>query len=404
MRRKAEKMKVVQVNTVANGCTGRIACSLHTVLEKNGNSSVIAYGRGRCQSNIKSYKISNFFDSDLHGLMTRIFDTCGLHSKIATRKFIKWLDKNKPDILHLHNLHGYYINYPMLFSYIKSNNIKTFWTLHDCWAFTGHCPYYTYAQCEKWKTQCYECKQKKHHPTSYIFDGSEKNYAIKRNAFTNVEGLTIITPSLWLKEQVQKSFLQDYKVEHIPNGISLQVFCPTENEFRTKNNLEEKVIVLGVANLWAETKGLRYFFELAQVLPDYYQIVLVGLSKQQLETLPSNIIGLKKTDNIQELVDIYSSADVFVNPTLEDNFPTTNIEALACGTPVVTFNTGGSPEAIDSTCGMIVEKNVLQIREACLKIGRKNDEMVLACLRRAKEFDENTCYGKYISMYQRQCK
>lgn len=393
-------MRVVQVNTVTSGCTGRIANSIKRILEKNGHQCIVAYGRGE-KPKKDTYKISTVLDSNIHGILTRIFDTTGLHSVYKTRKFLKFLDSYKPDIIHLHNLHGYYINYKLLFSYLKENNIKVYWTLHDCWPFTGHCPYYSYVGCEKWTTECHNCQQKSHHPKSLIFDRSQKNFRDKKASFVGVKNLTIITPSRWLKNEVNRSFLKDYKVVHIPNGIALEQFHPTENLFLKENNLDFKVVILGVANLWAETKGMKYFIQLFTLLPpEQYQIVLVGLSKKQKESLPSGIIGIEKTENIAQLVDIYSSADIFINPTLEDNFPTTNIEALACGTPVITFDTGGSPEAIDSGCGAVVEKSAEALAQYCLKLGKKTHTVVSNCIKRAKLFDENECFERYLKLYE----
>lgn len=396
-----EKMKVVQINTVENGCTGRIAYSLKKILESKGHECIIAYGRGKFSIG-GTYRISNLLDSSIHGVMTRIFDTTGLHSKKVTYNFLKMLDEFQPDIVHIHNLHGYYINYKLLFDYLKKNKIRTFWTLHDCWPFTGHCPYYTYVGCHKWKTGCNNCQQKKHHPTSYIFDRSIKNYNDKKQTFLNMESLTIITPSNWLKDEVKKSFLKEYDVVHIPNGIDLNKFKPTKNIFRYKNNLMNKIVILGVANLWAITKGMNYFFQLHEILPrEKFQIVLVGLSKKQKKKLPKGIIGIEKTENMNELIDIYSSADIFLNPTLEDNFPTTNIEALACGTPVITFNTGGSPEAIDDSCGMVVEKSLDALVDACLKFGRKSKTTSQYCIIQAKKFSEKKCFERYLELYEK---
>lgn len=392
-------MKVVQINTVTNGCTGRIVCSLSHVLKNHGIECMVAYGRGR-SNELDTYRISNPLDYSVHGLLTRIFDTAGLHSKHTTKRLIRMFDEYKPDVIHLHNLHGYYINYDILFEYLKKHNIRVFWTIHDCWPFTGHCPYYTYVGCEKWKKGCHDCQQKLHHPTSYLADRSTKNYEDKKKAFCGVRNLTIITPSMWMKRQIEQSFLREYHSVHIPNGIILEKFHPTKNIFRQRNNLESKIVILGVANLWAVTKGLNYFIELSEKLPEEYQIVVVGLSKRQKEKLPDKIIGIEKTENLDELVDIYSSSDVFLNPTSEDNFPTTNIEALACGTPVVTFNTGGSPEAIDATCGLVVEKDIDELRNACLKTGRKSKDVVEMCIKRAQNFDENKCYGRYLELYE----
>ena len=392
-------MKILQINTVATGCTGRIAYGIMKVAAKAGYECKFAYGRGK-SADPNTYMISNPFDYNFHALCTRVFDDTGLHSVIRTKKFIKWIEEYGPDVIHLHNLHGYYINYEILFKYIKEKNIKVVWTLHDCWPYTGHCPYYTFVGCDKWRYGCSNCQQKLHHPASFLFDRSAQNYKDKKKAFQGTRDLTIVTPSAWLAGEVRKSFLGDYPIEVIPNGIDLETFHPTEMNFRKQNNLEDKIIVLGVANGWAETKGMNYFIELSELAGSEYQIILVGLTKKQLKNIPSGIIGIGKIENIDILVDLYSSADIFLNPTLEDNFPTTHIESLACGTPVITFRTGGAPEAIDGTCGLIVnEKNTQSIFEACQHLRKKDVHMQEACVSKSRQYSENNTYMGYVKLY-----
>jgi glycosyltransferase involved in cell wall biosynthesis len=312
------------------------------------------------------------------------------------------LEDYKPDIVHVHLLHGYYINYKMLFDYFKKNNIRVFWTMHDCWAFTGHCPCYTHVQCYKWKEYCHDCVQKKQHPKSYFVDRSRRNFEDKKNAFTGVSNMTIITPSNWLKEEIQKSFLNEYNITVIPNGVDLSIFHPTDNYFRKKHGLNDKIIILGVANVWSESKGIAYFYQLAnKICDDRFQIVMVGLSKKQKKQIHSGIIGIERTKNIEMLADIYSSSDIFLNPTMADNFPTTNLEALACGTPIITFKTGGSPEALDNTCGMVIESDINAIMHTCKTMGRKNEQTIKNCVNRAKRFDKKICYIDYLKLYER---
>ena len=395
-------MKIIQLNTVTNGCTGRIACGIKEIANKTGHDCIIAYGRGH-DNRPDMKRISSNSDNYIHAALTRITDTAGLHSKRATKEFLNFLEEYNPDIIQIHNLHGYYINYQLLFEYFRTRpNLKIFWTLHDCWPFTGHCPYYTYVGCDKWINGCHHCQQRLHHPTSYIVDRSKKNYEDKKKAFCGLNNLRIITPSKWMMREVKKSFLKEYDVEYIPNGIDLSVFHPTDNCFRQKHGIGERILILGVANLWAKTKGLDFFIELSNRLSlEQYCIVVVGLSEKQLIKLPKAIIGIKKTENLDELVDIYSSADIFLNPTLEDNFPTTNIESLACGTPVITFDTGGSPEALSSKCGLVVNKNINDIVAACRKMGRKEDIVIKTCLEQASKYDERICYGQYFELYER---
>ena len=348
-------MKILQINSVfKRGSTGRIADDIHQLLLEQGHDSKVAYGRYPVEDTLNTIKIGNKLDNYKHVLKTRVFDLHGFGSKKETEIFINKVRAYDPDIIHLHNIHGYYLNIEVLFNYLKEVQKPVIWTFHDCWAFTGHCAYFEYAGCDCWKGE--KCIQKTTYPQSLAFNNSIQNYQKKKEIFIGLENLTIVTPSKWLKNLVKESFLKDYPVKVINNGINLEVFKPIASNFRSEHNLEDKIILLGVANLWDERKGLVYFLELARRLPDKYQIVLVGLSDKQIKDLPSNILGIKNTTSVEALAEIYGASDIFVNPTLEDNFPTTNLEALACGTPVITFDTGGSPESIDEKSGIVVDQ------------------------------------------------
>lgn len=343
-------MKVLLINSVCGiRSTGRICTEIAAELEAQGHEVKIAYGREQVPEKVKKYavRIGTDWDVRAHGVLSRVFDAHGLGSKRATSVFLKWAEDYHPDLLWLHNIHGYYINYEMLFAWIKKHpEMKVRWTLHDCWAFTGHCAYFTIAKCDQWKDHCTACVQKKRYPASLLLDRCRRNYDRKKVAFTGVEHLTLITPSQWLADLVKQSFLKEYPVEIRYNKIDTSVFKPTPSDFRKQYGLEGKKIVLGVASVWDERKGLDDFIELAKLLDDSYTIVLVGLSEKQLRNLPNGIIGIRRTNSTKELAAIYTAADVFVNPTYEDNYPTTNLEAQACGTPVITYRTGGSPESV----------------------------------------------------------
>ena len=329
--------------------TGRICTDLAEMLEQKGHKVKIAYGRESVPRQYQKYavRIGNDIDCKMHGIATRVFDRHGFASKNSTKNFLAWAEKYNPDVLHLHNLHGYYINIEMLFDWIKSRpNMKVIWTLHDCWAFTGHCSYFSYVKCNKWKRRCKNCPQKRDYPASYFIDNSENNFLRKRNAFTGVENMTIVTPSKWLAGLVKQSFLKEYPVKVIHNGIDTDVFKPTLSNFRKKYHLENKKIILGVASTWDRRKGFEDFIKLAGMLDDTYRIVLVGLSAKQMKIIPDNIVGIMRTNNTKELAAIYTAADVFLNLTYEDNYPTVNLEAQACGTPCITYNTGGSVESV----------------------------------------------------------
>ena len=357
-------MKVLQINIFGNLSTGKIACQLAREYEANGDTCYVAYARGTVPNDIKSYKIGNKFDVYSHALMARINDSCGFHSKKATKKFIKWIKEYNPDLIHLHNIHGYYINIKMLFDYLNKSNKRVYWTLHDCWAFTGHCCYFDYVKCDKWKSGCKKCPQKKSYPKSY-FDNSAVNYANKKRIFTllSPEKLEIITPSNWLANLVRESYLNKYKVSVIRNKINLDIFKPTISDFREKNKLTDKKIILGVASTWDKRKGLDEFIKLAKHLDkNKYKIIIVGLTKKQCKYINSktNIMGMTRTKNQKELVDIYSAADLFFNPTLEENYPTVNLEAQACGTKVFTFDTGGCRETNIGNLEVVNENNYLE--------------------------------------------
>lgn len=395
-------MKVLQINSVCGqGSTGRIATDLANVLNSHGHSCLIAYGRYEAPATVNAVKLASNASVTAHGIRARLTDKHGLYSKGATKKLIKTIQNYDPDIILLHNIHGYYLNYELLFKYLAKINKPVLWTLHDCWAFTGHCAYFDYVGCPKWKTGCYSCPQKKAYPKSILLDNSKSNYKRKERAFTSLKNLTLITPSKWLAGLVSQSYLGGYEVKVIPNGIDLNIFKPTESDIRAKYKLKNKFVVLGVASVWDERKGLKDFVKLSTLLEDDYKIVLVGLTEQQIKEMPPSIIALERTNSAKELAQLYSAADVFVNPTYEDNFPTTNLEALACGTPVITYKTGGSPESIDNTCGAVVKKgdiNALVHALAAFKAYKPSQEL---CVARAANYDKNICFMQYIALMDR---
>lgn len=398
-------MKILlQINSVVNsGSTGRIAEEIGQTAIAAGWESYIAYGRNERPSSSKLIKIGTDKDIKLHGLQTRLFDRHGLGSRGATDEFIKQIEVIKPDIIHLHNIHGYYINMEVLFHYLKKVNIPVVWTFHDCWPITGHCSHFTFVGCEKWKTQCYSCPQKKGYPASYFIDRSKKNYNLKKELFNSLPNLTLVPVSQWLAGILNESILQNFPIKVINNGINTEVFKPSMiSDFRKKYGLKDKFILLGVASVWEERKGLKDFIELSKLLNSDYQIVLVGLTKKQIELLPKNILGIERTESVDALADIYSTSDVFINPTYEDNFPTTNLESLACGTPVITYKTGGSPEAIDVSTGIVVEQGNIQGLVDAINVIKDNGKQYYseACVKRAHRlYKKEDRYKEYIQLY-----
>ena len=401
-------MKIVEINTCDYGSTGKIMLQIASYAKPLYDVVTFSrkwkkQGEGIINSN---FYFGSYFNNGLHHVMSFFTGYEGCFSVKGTKELLKKLDKIKPDIIHLHNLHGWYINIHLLFKYIKQNDIKVVWTLHDCWSFTGHCPHFTMVNCDKWKTRCYNCPQYKEYPKS-LFDNSKKMYRLKKEWFTGVENLTIVTPSEWLAGLVKQSFLKDYPVKVIHNGIDLNVFKPTESDFRKKYNISrEKFILLGVAFGWGKRKGLDVFIELQKRLDkDKYQIVLVGTDDNVDKQLPSSIISIHRTQNQTELAEIYTAADLFVNPTREEVLGMVNIEANACGTPVITFDTGGSPECINEKSGMVVDCDDIDglqygIEKICEQDLFSKDD----CIEQAKQFDMNKRFQEYIDLYKEGCK
>ncbi len=392
--------KLLQINVTANwGSTGKIAEDIGNLAIEAKYESWIAYGRGKPISTSNLIRIGNDWDMKWHGIQSRLFDNHGLASKKATQRFIEQIKLLQPDIIHLHNIHGYYINYQLLFKYLKNWGGPVIWTLHDCWPFTGHCAYYDYSNCNRWQTQCHNCPQSRAYPATIGLDRSSKNFKDKKNAFQNYQNITFVTVSNWLKNELKKSFLSHYPVVTIHNGVDLEIFHPIERKIVEF----DKKIILGVASVWDKRKGLDEFVKLRKLLPENYLIILVGLSQDQIATLPNGITGIRRTENVGQLVGLYSMSDVFVNPTLEDNFPTTNLEALACGTPVITYNTGGSPEAIDKFTGIVVEyMNVNQLAEQIQYICKYSPFTSQSCRKRAESlYDKKKTFKKYITLYNK---
>jgi len=394
-------MKVMQVNAVNYGSTGNIMNSIHDELILRGNSSM--YTHGFTWTRKKSANVfitSGIMSKSFHKIISTITGAIGFFSIVPTLITINKIKAFNPDIIHLHNIHGWYINFPILFKYLERRNKPLIWTFHDCWAFTGHCAHFEMVNCKKWQNECYNCPVYKQYPKS-IFDNSKFMFKYKSKVFPILPKLTIITPSKWLKQQVEKSFFKDKPIKVIYNGVNPQVFFPRESEFRNSHNLMDKKIILGVSLGWTNKKGLDIFIKLAKLLDESYKIVLVGTDKKTDKILPKNIISINKTSNQEELSEIYSTSDVFVNPTREEVFGLVNVEALSCGLPVITFNTGGSPETIDFKSGIVVEKNdivdlVTKIKYVCEnKPFKKSD-----CIKRGNSFDSKKMLDEYLSLYE----
>lgn len=394
-------MKILQINSVCGiGSTGKIATDLHKILIEQGYDSYIAYGRGKPRNCEKTIKIGNNIDVFIHFLISRLFDKHGFGSRLSTKIFIKKIKVLDPDVIHLHNIHGYYINIELLFNYLKESKKKVVWTLHDCWAFTGHCAYFDFIKCEKWKICCDNCPQLKSYPRSFS-DNSKYNFNRKKSLFNNIDDLTLITPSNWLKSIVEESFLSTYRTKVIKNGIDLGVFKPVLSNTKFELFPNYRFIILGVANEWTERKGLKTFIQLANLLNENELIVLVGLSDRQIKGLPKNIYGIKKTQNLMKLVDLYSCANVFINPSFEETMGLVCIEAIACGTPIIVNNKTALPEVANNNCGLSmntenIDDLINEVREFCQATISINEFISVA-----KEYDYKNNFLMYIKEYCR---
>lgn len=394
-------MNIVQVNLGLFGSTGKIMLGIEKATA-SGNRHCKVYPE--LKQNLPPGKndilITGVLSRKINHCLEKVTGYQGCFSFIRTLRIIRKIDAFHPDIIHLHNLHGTIINHSMLFHYIKKNNIKTIWTLHDCWAFTAQCPHFVIARCEKWKKGCHNCPQYKDYPSAFV-DRTKQMWLLKRKWFTNVPNMIIVTPSLWLSGLVKKSYLKDYEVRVINNGIDLSIFKPTEGTFRKKYQISnDRVVLLGVAFGWGKKKGLDVFVDLAKRLDQRFQIVLVGTTDEIDKQLPSNIISIHRTNNQKELAEIYSAADLFLNPTREENYPTVNMEAIACGTPVITFDTGGSPEMLNEKCGVVIKSNsVDEMLEKIIDVTMTHQFDRKECVKIAKGFDMHDRFRDYSALY-----
>ena len=402
--------KLLHINPVlrTSTSTGRIIQEIGAVAMASGWDNYIAYSKGRdgvMPSASKLIPVGSKLSVALHGLVTRFLDMHGLGSALATKKFVKEIDRLKPDVIHIHNIHGYFLNYKVLFDYLSKTDIPVIWTVHDCWLYTGHCYHYASVGCEKWRTHCENCPQKRAFPTSLWIDRSRQNFADKRDAFTSLKNLTIVTVSEWMKGEMSHSFLKECNFRVIHNGINLDVFDvqPDDKAVREKYGLGDKKIILGLASIWSKEKGWDDFVKMSEMLNDDEVIVMVGVTEKQQEQLPKGVVGIRRTENVRQLAELYSAATAFVNPTWQDNYPTVNLEAIACGTPVVTYRTGGSVEAVTEDTGYVVEQgDVAGLLKAVREIKNKGKEQYTAKCRAyaLANFRKEERYADYLKLYE----
>ena len=398
-------MNILQVNTVyPNGSTGRIVAEIaaYTAAQPDAHAFV-AFGIGEPESreNVTALRIGTPPERKVHGALRKLFDAEGYGSRAATEQLIAFCEVNRIDVVHLHNLHGCYLNLNRWFRYLKEKNLPVIWTLHDCWPLTGHCAHFDYCGCEKWKTLCYRCPQKALYPQCVGIGGSKRNYRLKRRLFTSLARLTVVTPCRWLGEIVKNSFLQAVPTRVLYNGVDLKIFRPAASDLRLKYGLGTKRLLLAVASVWNNRKGLQALAELSKLLDDTYRLVVIGLLPEQIRALPETILGLGPVSDPAALCAWYSAADCFVNPTLEDTMPLVNLEALACGTPVAVFRTGGCPEAITDVCGRVAEKGDIRgLKEAVEQICESDADWTDACVAQARRYSAETTVQAYDALYR----
>ena len=393
-------MKVMQINLCGNLSTGRIAVEIYRTLRDSGHEGLFAFSRNHTEPDVPSFQFGSKGSVYLDGILTRLTDRAGFYSKGPTRALIRKIREYDPDIIHLHNLHGYYLNIGMLFRYLQESGKPVVWTLHDCWAVTGHCISFAVVGCEKWKTGCHNCEWSKSYPKSYV-DASRKNYEEKKRLFTGVEKLHLAAVSRWVESIVKESFLSEKPIETIYNGIDLDVFKPSPSGFRAKYGLEEKKIILGVSNTWTRPKGLNDFIALSKKLPEEYRIVLVGLTQEQKKDLPENILAFEKTSSVQELAEIYTAADVFFNASILESFGLPTVEAMACGTPAIVFDSTALPEVCTPESGVVVKPHDIDAVFGAVRELEKHPLKTEDIIARAREYDRKKQFQKYIDLYER---
>lgn len=396
-------MKVLQVNCSAGGSTGNIAREIHAELINQGHESYFAYGRGS-SNEVGLFKITSELDYRFHTYFSRLTGLHGYYSSLATKRLIKQMDDMQPDIIHLHNLHGGYVNIKMLLRYLKRKNKHVVITLHDCWLFTGGCAHYTMENCYKWQHKCGGCTQLKTYPKSILFDTSKKCLRDKQKWLTGFGNLRIVTVSKWLAQQASMSFLKEYPISTIYSGVNLQTFHPVVSDVYEKYSIQsDKPIIMGAANVWSSNKRLDLFVRLAECLRDKACVLVVGLSQQQISSLPANMIGITRTENQAELVKLYTAASLFINFSAEETLGMVTIEAMACGTPAMVTNTTACPETVYADTGYVVDPEDFEAVLAVVQSHLTPDPITRdACVNRVStHFSATEMAKEYIQLYQR---
>ncbi len=399
--------KLLQIDSCLNMySTGHITESIAKLALNRGWDCYIVHGsryvrRPSCMKDIQS--VSKFGEY-IHFIESILFDNHGLASRRATRRVVEQIKQIKPDVIQLHCIHGYYLNYKILFEFLNSIKIPVIWTFHDCWAFTGHCAHFMSVGCYKWRDGgCFQCPLTGDYPKS-IFDFSKRNYKLKKSLFMNNKNIHIVTVSKWLESVTRESFFSGKDIFTIYNGIDTKVFRPLDdNSLKKEMALENKHVLVAAATSWSKYKGLFDYISLSSLFEDDVVFILIGLTDNQINSMPSNIVGLKRTSSALELAKYYSMADIVLNLSYQETFGLTTIEGMACGTPGIVYNTTASPELITSETGFIVEPGDINgVYHAITEILKKGKESYSnACRARVQMlYDKDKIFSDYVDFYE----
>lgn len=389
-------MNICHINVVyGTGSTGGLVRDLHEACVAIGESKVFA-GRSPIQSK-SVVRVGSLRDTIINGVSCRVFDNDGFSALSNTRKLINTLREEKFDIFHLHNLHGYYVNIELLFDFFKGIDTPVVWTLHDCWSYTGHCAYYDLVSCEKWKSECHTCPNKREYPSSLYLDKSNQNFLRKKRLYDDFDNLTIVTPSHWLSDEVSLSILADKDCNVITNGIHDDFFSRKSVKRQERSG---KIRILGVAAVWSMRKGIEDFVRLADLAEGELAITLVGVDEKLKKRLPSSITCLPRTHSVNDLIDLYDEADYFFNPTYEETFGLVNAEAQSRGIPVISYNTGGCPETLHPKISYIVEKGGVNEAHKIMSAINYCDQDIAELKDFASKFKSSTMIESYLELYK----
>lgn len=392
-------VKILQINAVYGfKSTGIIVKDIEKLLNDNSHTVYVAY-QTALNPPPNSYKIGSRLDYKLHALYARVFGRQAYASRCATKGLIKYIKRISPDIVHFHNLHSNYINLNMLCDFLAKRKIPTVITMHDCWYFTGKCTHYAAVKCDRWQTTCGNCPQNKAEQPSLFFDCTAKVLKDKTDHLNKLKNLTLVGCSEWVATEARKSLLKNATIKTVYNGVDTSIFKPHDSNFKEKHSLNNKFVILGIADKWCLDINKEAVTRIISENIDA-QILVIGCTQAQKDYFKSynNVLCLDYISDRQELADIYAASDVFVNLTHADTLPTVNMESICCGTPVITYNCCGSPELIDSDSGFVVEEN--DINTLLLKIKQIKDTPLLFDVKeKQKKFDKNTCYNRYLDIY-----